>query len=148
MKLLLKNTASGLVPIYDDDYEEKKKLKIGQVYEVSIKLVRNYEFHKKYFALINCAWEYLSEGKQNHFGNVDNFRKTIEVIAGYFDEWYSPKLKQSVHIPKSISYASMDNLEFEQLYSNVWDVLFRTALSNINEEEFAKNLVHFMPISF
>ena len=28
MKLLLKNTSSGLTPIYDEDYEEKKKLKI------------------------------------------------------------------------------------------------------------------------
>ena len=58
MKLLLKNTASGLVPIYDDDFDEKKKLKIGQVYEVSIKLVRNYEFHKKYFALIRICIEF------------------------------------------------------------------------------------------
>ena len=148
MKIDLVCTANGFVVASDEDYDKKRKLKIGKVYSVDIKQHRNYELHKKYFALINCAWEYLSEGKQSHFGNVDNFRKTIEVIAGYFDEWYSPKLKQPVHIPKSISYASMDNLEFEQLYSNVWDVLFRTALSNINEEEFAKNLVHFMPISF
>jgi hypothetical protein len=58
---------SGLVPINDVSYDEKKKLKIGQVYEVIIKLVRNYEFHKKYFALINCAWEYLPEHKQEFF---------------------------------------------------------------------------------
>ena len=63
MKLQLKNTMSGLVPINDASYDEKKKLKIGQVYEVTIKLVRNYDFHKKYFALINCAWEYLPEHK-------------------------------------------------------------------------------------
>ena len=90
MKLQLKNTMSGLVPINDASYDEKKKLKIGQVYEVTIKLVRNYEFHKKYFALINCAWEYLPEYKQEFFKTKEVFRKTIEVVAGHCIKWYSP----------------------------------------------------------
>lgn len=37
MELYLKNTAHGLIPLYDDDFEEKRKLKIGEVYKVSIK---------------------------------------------------------------------------------------------------------------
>ena len=82
MKIDLVCTANGFVVASDEDDDKKSKLKIGKVYSVDIKQHRNYELHKKYFALINCAWEYLSEGKQNHFGNVDNFRKTIEVIAG------------------------------------------------------------------
>ena len=89
MKIDLVCTANGFVVASDEDYDKKRKLKIGKVYSVDIKQHRNYELHKKYFALINCAWEYLSEGKQSHFGNVDNFRKTIEVIAGYFDELLS-----------------------------------------------------------
>ena len=48
MKLLLLNTASGLKPMYDEDYEEKK-LKIGEVYQATIKTVRNYELHKNNF---------------------------------------------------------------------------------------------------
>ena len=45
MKLLLLNTTSGLKPMYDEDYEEKQKLKIGEVYQATIKTVRNYELH-------------------------------------------------------------------------------------------------------
>ena len=37
MILLLKNTVEGLKPLYDDDYEEKRKLKIGEVYKADIK---------------------------------------------------------------------------------------------------------------
>ena len=54
MDIYLLNTASGLKPCMDEDYEQKKKLKIGKVYKAKITLARNYEFHKKYFALINC----------------------------------------------------------------------------------------------
>lgn len=55
MKLLLLNTAQGLKPCYDEDFEERKKLKIGQEYMADVKVPRNLEFHKKYFALIKCA---------------------------------------------------------------------------------------------
>ena len=142
MKLLLKNTASGLIPIYDDDYEEKKKLKIGQVYEASIKLVRNYEFHKKYFALINCAWEYLTEPQMEFYKNKEIFRKIIEVVAGHCEKWYSPELKKWVEIPKSISFDKMDNAEFQDLYSRVLDVIIISL--KIDREEFEKNISNFL----
>ena len=142
MKLLLKNTTSGLIPIYDDDYEEKKKLKIGQVYEVSIKLVRNYEFHKKYFALINCAWEYLTEPQAEFYKNKEIFRKIIEVVAGHCEKWYSPNLKEWVEIPKSISFDKMDNTEFQDLYSRVLDVIIISL--KIDKEEFERNIANFL----
>lgn len=36
MKLNLLNTVQGLKPLYDDDFDEKKKLKIGEVYTAEI----------------------------------------------------------------------------------------------------------------
>ena len=67
MDIYLKNTSSGLIPMIDDDYESKQKLKIGEVYKCTIKKARNYELLKKYFALINCSWEYLREPQQQFF---------------------------------------------------------------------------------
>ena len=61
MKIKLLNTSVGLKPLYDEDFEEKKKLKIGEVYEATIKRPRNLSFHRKYFGLINLAWEYQNE---------------------------------------------------------------------------------------
>ena len=48
MKLLLKNTSSGLIPIYDDDYEEKKKLKIA-LGLIKFGFIKNYLY--LYFAI-------------------------------------------------------------------------------------------------
>lgn len=133
----------GLVPLYDDDFLEKRKLKLGEVYTAEIKLMRNVDFHRKYFKLIAIAWEYSTEKQQAFIKTKENFRKYLEVTAGHCDLFYSKKVGDWVEIPKSISFESMDNSEFEDLYNRVKDVLFLTFLKHISEDEFMKNLSNF-----
>lgn len=143
MKLNLLNTPSGLKPCYDEDFDEKKKLKIGQVYQAEIKMKRNYLFHKKYFALVKLAWEYLPEKTSAGFRTIDNFRKYCEVAAGHCDTFYSPKLKEWVEVPKSISFDSMDEAAFQTFYENVSAVIFKLIGRYVSEEEFMNNLANF-----
>lgn len=143
MKLNVYNTPHGLIPCYDEDFDEKKKLKIGAYYSVEVKLLRNYEFHKKYFALINLSWDYLTEKQQDFFKDKDKFRKTIEMTAGYCDTIYSIKRKEWIDVPLSISFEKLDNAGFSELYERVKDVLFLTALKHVSFEEFQKNLANF-----
>ena len=144
MKLNLLNTAHGLVPLYDDDFDEKKKLKIGEVYQAEIRQPRNIQFHKLYFALINCTWEYLNEKQVEFFhGSKEVFRKSLEVAAGHCDKVFSFRLKEWVDVPKSVSFSSMDEHEFRDLYQRVKDVIFSTILRGISESEFERNLINF-----
>lgn len=144
MKLNLQNTARGLIPLYDDDYEEKRKLKVGEIYSAEVKLIRNYEFLRKYFALINCAWEYQNEKVQEHFRNSkENFRKTVQIAAGYCETYYSISRKEWIEESKSISFEKMQEEEFQELYNSVKNTLFLTFLRNIPENEFMKNLSNF-----
>lgn len=144
MELNLLNTAGGLVPCDDNDYEEKRKLKVGQIYKATIKLNRNYRLHRKYFALINCAWAYQNERQTAFFkGSVEIFRKTMEMAAGHCERVYSIEHKEWRDIPKSIAFDKMDEAEFRDLYERVKDVLFATALRGVNEEEFLDALANF-----
>lgn len=144
MDLFCTNTARGLVPNYDSDFDAKKKLKIGVTYKVRVTKARNYDFHRKYFALINCAWEYQNEGVVNHFkNNIDLFRKSVEMSAGHCDTIYSIPRNEWIETPKSISFDKLDEIGFQELYDRVKDVLFSVFLKNISEEEFMKNLVNF-----
>ena len=144
MELYLLNTTSGLKPCYDEDYEEKKKLKIGETYKVKITLARNLQFHKKFFALINCAWEYQNEKVVEFFHhNKDAFRKTVVIAAGWYEPVYSIDKKEWTQNYKSIAFDKMDEAEFMDLYDNVKGVLFQTFLRHIDEEEFMKNLINF-----
>lgn len=144
MKLQVLNTPVGLKPLYDEDFDEKKKLKIGEVYEVTIKQPRNLPFHRKYFSLINLAWEYQNERVVEHFHhNIELFRKTVEMAAGWCEIIYSIQRKEWMETPKSIAFDKMDNAEFSELYERVKDVLYKVFLKNIPIEEFEKNLINF-----
>lgn len=144
MELYLLNTVEGLKPCNDDDYDSKRKLKIGQIYKAKIVLARNLDFHRKYFALINTAWAYQGEKREAFFHHdVNCFRKTVEIAAGCCEKIYSLSRKEWIEIPKSISFDKMDELEFRELYDRVKDVLFRTFLTHITEEEFMANLMNY-----
>ena len=143
MKLIVVNTPRGLVPFGDDDYDEKRKLKIGETYTVEVKVARNIDFHRKYFALIAYAWEFLNEQEIATFRNKENFRKYLEVAAGYCDLFYHPRLQEFVEIPKSISFGKMDNTAFSDLYSKVKDVIFSIIGERVGAKEFERLLIDF-----
>ena len=144
MDIYLLNTAEGLKPYGDSAYEAKMKLKIGEVYKATIKKPRNLKLHKKYFALIHCAWAFLKERQTAFFHeNVEVFRKTVEVAAGHCDKVYNVKHKEWVDVPRSIAFDKMDEAEFSDLYERVKDVLFEVFLKDITEEEFMDALLNF-----
>lgn len=143
MKLLVINTPRGLVPLDDDDFEEKKKLKLGQTYSVEVKVARNVDFHRKYFALIAYAWEFLDERETATFKSKDNFRKYLEISAGHCDVIFHPRLQEFVEIPKSISFGKMDNTAFSELYERVKDVIFSIIGDRVTRDEFERLLIDF-----
>lgn len=143
MKITVFNTPSGLIPLYDSDYDEKKKLKVGTVYTAEIRVPRNYQFHKKFFALISAGYSLLPERVQNGFRSLEGFRQYVTVAAGYYDTYFSPRLGEFVEIPKSISFSSMDEAEFDGCYNAVKDVIYRVLGDRITEEIFETVLANF-----
>jgi len=144
MKLLLKNTINGLIPMYDDDFDQKKKLKLFETYTAEVRVARNIEFHRKYFALINIGWEYMNE-KQVEFYNhsKEGFRKSVQIAAGACEKVWSIRRQEWVEDSISISFDKMDEIEFRELYNRVKDVIFSLIEGNVSEEEFIMNLGDF-----
>ena len=144
MEIYIYSTDDGLKPCTDSDYNEKKKLERGKIYLAKITLARNYPFLRKYFALLNCAWEYQNEKVQQHFKNDKNkFRESVQIAAGYTETFYSIDRKEWLEKAKSISFENMKEEEFIELYEKVKNVLFTIFLKNISEAEFMKNLINF-----
>ena len=144
MKINLVCTSEGFKPASDEDYELKKTIKNGTVCECTIKEYRNYKFLRKYFSLINCAWEYLTEEQQRFFyDNKDSFRKTVEISAGHCEPVYNRTRNEWVDMPKSVAFDKMTESEFSALYERVKDVLYNMFLTNVNREEFENELRYF-----
>ena len=143
MKINLLNTSHGLVPLYDEDYDEKRKLKVGQVYCADVKIPRNYQFLKKAFALVNAAWELMDERQQEAWRSKEGFRQYLTVTAGYYDVYYNQRLQTFVETPRSWSFDSMSESEFSDLYDRMKDVIFAVLGDKVTEEIFESILSNF-----
>ena len=142
MKILCLNTPNGLVPVGDDAYELKRKLKIGQVYEADVKMVRNYPFLQKYHSLIAAAWALLPEHRTQGFQTKEIFRKWCEMQAGHCDIIELPD-GDVMRMPKSIAFDKMGEDEFSELYERVKDVIWGLVGNYISEAQFESILSHF-----
>lgn len=120
MKLLVQKTQTGLRPYYDSDFEIYAKIPIGEQFEIEYKKPRNYNFHKKYFALMKLAFE-----NQQDYRNLNDMRRDITITSGYYDEFVNKVTGEVYKLAKSISFANMDNTEFSELYENTKDVICR-----------------------
>ena len=144
MDILCINTSQGLKPCYDSDFDEKRKLRIGETYRCKISIPRNYREHKKYFALTKCAWEYLNEKQQAFYkNNIEIFRKSLEILVGHCEPMYIISQNSWSEIPKSVSYDSMNGTEFLELYKLVREALFQTFLKNISMDDFENSFKNF-----
>jgi hypothetical protein len=135
MELYLRNTLTGLIPLYPNDQDEKRKLKLGRDYLAKITLPRNLAFHKKFFALFNIAYQNsrldMSEKAYRHY---------LTIKAGYFTAYQTPK--GIFYEPDSISFDSMDEDEFEVFYQRFLEKVI--AEIGCTSEEIEQQLINFM----
>lgn len=100
-------------PFTSDDFRKLSKLKLGDIYEVTTRSLRNPEFHRKFFALIKIGFD----NTKLKFPDVQIYRYYITLKAGYYVKVETPK--GVAYIPKSISFDKMEQSEFEDLYNAV-----------------------------
>ena len=146
MKCYFRKIQGGLLAPDDEETTEfLYKKKIGCILSGEFTEPRNYEFHKKFFALIDFAFDHWEPGKLQDAKwkdvrpekNKKRFRKDLTILAGYYDAHY--RVDGSVRIEaQDISFASMSQEEFEKLYSNVVDVVLQKILVNYTGEELEK----------
>jgi len=128
MKLFLRNTLTGLIPLYPADFDSKRKLKLGVDYECDIKLPRNIGFHRKYFALLNIGHENTQMDMP-----FETYRKYVIMKAGFFKTYQTPR--GVFYDAESISFSSMTENVFEDLYSRSMDVIIKDIGSTTEEVE-------------
>lgn len=120
-----KVSSTTLVAASDHDAELLKHIKTGQPTRLTFKRIRNYQFHKKFFALLDFAFDHWTP-PDNYVGekNFDQFRADVIILCGFYHQWI--RLDGSTRtMPKSISFGSMTEDEFEKLFTKAIDVIIR-----------------------
>jgi len=116
-KINMVKTNQGLKPAYDSDLEKYQKLPKDWEGEVVLRVPRNYEFLKKYMALIKLGFE------NSESDNKDTYRYLKQMEAGYFKVETRQKDGYKIHLPVSISFENMTEQEFSELYDKVLTVI-------------------------
>ncbi len=112
-------------------------LKLGNGAAVEVKKARNIRFHRKFFALLQLAFDIWEPTGEKMWKGVpirkdfERFREDITILAGHYDVSYA--LDGSVKLTaKSISFANCDEHEFESVYDAVLDVVWEKILREAN----------------
>ena len=123
-----------MMQIEFQDLEEFDKIKVGTMVSAEVKRVRNYQFLRKYFALLHLAYDYWEpEGSADNFKgepiqkNFDRFRNDVQIVAGFGEPVWNLRGELRMQ-SKSISFGKMDEEEFEKVYTTVLNVLIDRVL--------------------
>jgi hypothetical protein len=108
----------------------------GEVIEIEAKLPRNSKHHRKYFALLNLGYEHFESGRKHKTykgkpvtKSFESFREEVLILAGFYEQTFTLKGELKLEA-KSIKFASMEQPEFEDLYSKTINVLLEHVLTN------------------
>lgn len=135
MKFYAKNTLSGLVPMFPADLDQKRKLKLNEEYEVSVKRPRNIKRHRMFFALLNLA----HQNTQMELP-FETYRRWLIMKAGFVRVYTTPK--GQIFEPESIAFGNMDEDRFQEVYDRVLDVIIEDI--GAGKEEIERELINFM----
>lgn len=117
-------TSKGLVPMDETDREIAKQLRLGQDVKVHISMPRNIKFHRKFFALLKLTLDNLPDKIQNtlHIYSIEAMLVAVKIDLDYYDT--VKVCGRNVVKLRSISFAKMDEIQFERFYDlTVTDIL-------------------------
>lgn len=144
MKILCVVTENGLVPKYDSDREEFSRLKRNTDVLVEVGQKRNYEFHKKFFALLRLTYDNFPERMEDKLNvhSVEDLRTRLTIDLGLYGVSHYGNL--SVITPKSIAFDKMDETEFEKFYKMSVNHILKNYLKGVTNEQIEEEIWKFL----
>jgi len=109
MRIYLTRNADTFVPLSQQDFENLQRIREGMIIQVDYKKPRNPLFHNKFMSLIRVVFD-----NQEIYPTIEGVLNVFKVELGHCDtmDFQGHEIK----IPRSISFSSMDEIEFQQLY--------------------------------
>ncbi|MES2323242.1 MAG: DUF1367 family protein [Pseudomonadota bacterium] len=138
--IVLTKAANGtLVPIDPQAVEFLAKIKLGGAITATVKRHRNPGLHRKWFALLNLAFEHWEPATATYKGqvvgkNFDQFRNDITVLAGHFE--MAVNLRGETRLTaKSVSFSSMSQDDFDDLYNATINVILARVMTTYTADD-------------
>lgn len=144
--MLIKLAQGALAPADEHEAEKIRKFKLGALVRCEVAQVRNPQFHRKVLALIRLGFESFTPPEAEYKGfpverDFKQFREDLTIAAGFFTCTY--RINGEVRVrAKSISYANMEQDEFERVFSAIANVLLRGVLVRYKDRATLDNVIN------
>lgn len=131
MDLLFQKSATGLLPACEEAAEWLRKKKLGATILVEPREMRNGAYFRKWFALVQFAYDHWSEcvatieyNGQPVLPDFERFRKDVTISAGFYHPVVNLKGELRIEA-ESLKWSQMTEERFDQLYSATIQVMLR-----------------------
>lgn len=124
--LAVKRMNGDLHPTNEQGEAYLRGIKQGDIVTINVKRPRNPYFHAKYFALLNLVLK-----NQEHYKSVEELLVVAKIATGHVDA-IQTKRWGTVYLPKSISFAAMDESEFQEMYDRTMMWVFTDVIPGLS----------------
>ena len=114
--------------------EMLRGIKTGEVVEVTVKRKRNVGHLRKWFALLNVVFPH-----QDTYATMETFRAAITVALGYGETVKLPD-GRTIIVPKSISFAKLDQKGFEELYDRAIHLILTRIVPGVGRADLEREV--------
>jgi hypothetical protein len=132
--VLLYRKLDCLAPDNPVSMETIQGLAHGAVVKATISQPRNVQFHRKFFALVDLIYK-----NQSRYATREQVLLALKVATGYCD-WIEVK-GQRVPVPRSISFAKCDELQFQEFASTVFEWVVTDVMPGVRKQDLQMRLM-------
>lgn len=129
-KLLLKRTLNGWAEADDDSKTLARKYVVGQTYRATIVKPRELVALRRYWGLVTLI---LDNSEQ--FTSKDQIHSYLKLRAGHCTTIVSKTTGEVFLVPNSIDFDSLDELQFQEVWSKVVDVVVQEILPGVTKAD-------------
>lgn len=150
-EVMAMRTPQGFAPWDDEASEQLKRIKVGSLVRIGVRVVRNALFHRKVMSLFKFAYDQwepeINRESMRQYKSFDVFRHELTILAGHYTQYVS-LLDNRLHLEaKSLSFAKMSEQEFEGVYRDLKRVVWDRIIANkgtYTERDFENVLAQLM----
>lgn len=133
-ELWLVRRMGHLVPANEQSAELLAKLPQDRWVLASIRNPRNLKHHRKFMALVQAVYPH-----QDMWPTFNSFRRALTAALGH-GEVVTAKDGRKYIEAESISFASMDQTEFEEFYNKAVDLILTRILPAVNKDDLEREV--------
>ena len=117
----------------DEGTEAMRKIGDGELVKVSWTRPRNIRFHCKFFAMLQIIL-----ANQEHYKSIDDLLDVCKIRIGHvrmIERRDARTLQKTIMVvPKSISFASMDETQFSEFYERAIDWMLTEVIPGLQRQ--------------